>query len=119
MDQHAQETDSNPRQLNLGGRLVVALVFALGLACCTWAGWFAGAVYGLTQAEPILTGPSAPGPGLAPNIAPAVGGVIEITGGALFGIGIGLIGGIVVMLLLCRFLVAALLRRSARFTSER
>ena len=64
-------------------------------------------------------GPKRAGPGLAPNIAPAVGGVIEITGGALFGIGIGLIGGIVVMLLLCRFLVAALLRRSARFTSER
>jgi hypothetical protein len=118
MDQHAQETDSNPRRLKLGGRLVVALVFVLGLACCIWAGWFAGAVYGLSQAEPILTGPAAPGPGLAPNIAPAVGGVIEIGGGVLFGIGVGLVGGIVVMLLLCRFVVVPVVRRVPRLLQD-
>jgi hypothetical protein len=111
MDEHAQATDRIPRRLNFGGRWLLALVFALGLACCIWAGWFAGAVYGLFQAEPILTGPSRPGVGLAPDIAPAVGGVIEIGWGALLGISIGLIGGIVVMYLLCRFIVAPVLRR--------
>jgi hypothetical protein len=114
------ENNAGPvrRRLNFGARLIVALVFTLGLACCIWAGWFAGAVYGMTQAEPILTGPAAPGVGLAPNIAPAIGGVIEIGGGALVGIGIGIVSGIVVMMLLCRFVVVPVLRRVSRLTLE-
>jgi len=98
-------------QLTLIGRLLTALVFGIGLLLCIWIGWFAGAIYGLERAEPILTAPPAGGPGLAPDITPAVGGVVQIGMGALLGIGCGLVGGIIVMLLFCRWVVLPLLRR--------
>jgi hypothetical protein len=113
-----QRCRSRACRLNFASRLVVALVFVLGVAFCIWAGWLAGAIFGLRQAEPMLTGPAGPGVGLAPNIAPAVGGVVEITLGALLGIGIGLVGGIVAMLLLCRFAVAPVVRRVPRLIQD-
>jgi hypothetical protein len=98
-------------QLTLIGRLLTALVFGIGLLLCIWIGWFAGAIFGLERAAPILTTPPAGGAGLAPDITPAVGGVVEIGMGALLGIGCGLVGGIFVMLLLCRWVVIPLMRR--------
>jgi hypothetical protein len=102
----------------LVGWLLTALVFGIGLWLCVWVGWFAGAVYGLEQAEPILTAPPGRGVGMAPDITPAVAGVVEIGKGALLGIGCGLVGGIVVMLLFCRLVVIPLVRRIPQFTQS-
>lgn len=104
--------------LNFGGRLVVALVFVFGVTVCVWLGWYAGAISGLNRAAPILTGTTAPGPGLAPNIAPALDGVLVIGAGALLGIIAGLVGGIIVMLFFCRFGVLPAVRRSPRLTQQ-
>jgi len=112
--QVAEQFSATPepaQQLTVVGRLLTAFVFGIGLLLCIWIGWFAGAIYGLERAAPILTAPPAAGPGLAPDITPAVGGVVEIGMGALLGIACGLVGGIVVMLLLCRLVVIPLVRR--------
>jgi hypothetical protein len=117
--EHSGNTPDLPRtQLNLVGWLSTALVFGIGLLLCVWVGWFAGAIYGLEKAEPILTAPAGGGAGLAPDITPAVAGVVEIGIGALLGIGCGLAGGIVVMLLFCRLFVIPLMRRIPHFTQS-
>jgi hypothetical protein len=106
-------------RLNPAGRFVVAAVFLAGVLVCTWLGWLAGAVRGLENATAVYAAPAPPGVGLAPNIGPAVGGVVEIGAGALLGVGLGLAGGIAVMALACRYLVAPVARRVRPLTAAR
>jgi hypothetical protein len=103
-------------RLNQAGRLITALVFGIGLVAWIRAGWMAGAIYGLKRAEPIVTAPAPPGVGLAPNLGPVAGGAAELGKGLLLGVGAGLVGGVVVMLLICRFVVVPLVRRVPRLT---
>ena len=104
-------------RLNPAGRLVVAAVFLAGVLGCTWLGWLAGAVRGLENAKAVYSAPAPPGVGLAPNLGPAVRGVAEIGTAALLGVGLGLAGGVAVMALACRFLVAPLARRVRPLTA--
>jgi hypothetical protein len=99
------------RRLTVAGRAVVVAVFVAGVLCCGWLGWWAGVIYGLEQAEPVVNATAPPGPGLAPNLWPMFGGAIELGRGILLGIGVGLGGGCVVMVLVCRYLVVPLARR--------
>jgi hypothetical protein len=98
--------------------LLTALVFGIGLLVFVWAGWLAGAIYGLKQAEPIVNSPAPPGVGLAPNLGPMVDGAVELGKGLLMGIGVGLVVGVIIMFLICRFVVSPLARRSPNLTKH-
>ena len=105
-------------RLNWAGRLLTTLVFVAGLLFCVWAGWLAGTIYGLKQAEPIVNAPAPPGVGLAPNLGPMVDAAVELGTGLLIGIGVGLVVGVIIMLLVCRFVVIPLVRRIPRLTQR-
>lgn len=112
-------TDSHARrQLNLAGQMLVALIFVAGVALCIWVGWIVGAIYGLERAEPIVNAPSLPGPGLAPNLGPLLGGAAELGRGIVTGIAAGLVGGVLAMFVISRLVIAPLLLRIPPLTAR-
>jgi hypothetical protein len=82
-----------------------------GVLGCGWVGWWIGTIVGMERAMPVVNAPTPPGPGLAPNLSPVLGGAIELGRGILIGIASGLGGGCVIMVLICRYVIAPLVRR--------
>jgi hypothetical protein len=98
-------------RLTVAGRAVIVAVYLAGVLCCGWIGWWAGTLFGLDQAMPVVNPPAPPGIGLAPNLWPMLGWAVELGRWILLGIAAGLGGGCVVMVLICRTLIAPLARR--------
>jgi hypothetical protein len=103
-------------RLTDAGRAVTVAAYLAGVLCCGWLGWWAGTIFGLGQAMPVVNAPAPPGIGLAPNLGPMVGGAVELGRGILLGIAAGLGGGCIVMVLICRYLIAPLARRMPGLT---
>jgi hypothetical protein len=103
-----QPAAAQPR-LNWIGRLSLAVVFVLGMAAFLYAGLTFGMISGVILGGEELDQPGH-GVGMAPDLSPLVRATFRFTGAALLGLSIGLLGGVLLMWLACRFLFAPLLR---------
>jgi hypothetical protein len=104
--------------LNWGGRLLLGLIFAVGVALSIFGGLVTGLIVwaGLGEAEANQT--PTKGVGLAPDLSGLVRGVEEFTGSTLVGAGLGLVVGVFVMWAACRFVVGPLMRRMPALTTK-
>ncbi len=95
------------------GRCVLVLIAVVGLAPFVWAGLLAGTILGLETATPALDRP-----GKRVELAQDLSGLVDATVGFgtvfLAGVGIGLLVGMVVMVLIGRYLLGPLLSRVPR-----
>lgn len=100
---------ANPK-LNWSARLLVGLLFAAGMAVCTYAGIVYGMVGGLIQSPDALEKPR-PGVGMAPDLTGAVEMFLNIGVGGIVGAVLGLLFGVTLMWAFRRFLLSPLLRK--------
>ena len=100
-----------PRRLNWAGRLVLCLTFVAGVALFTYVGLHCGVIVGLERGTPHLNAPPpTKGVGIAPDLSGLVLATEELaTAVILFTLG-GLLGGVIVMSVLCFLLRAVAIR---------
>lgn len=104
-------------RLNGPARAVVLLAFAALVTLSTAVGYYTGVLSGFQTAEPIFNRPTTP-IGLAPDIGPAVEGVMVILGHAALGTLLGVTLGALIALAGCRVLLVPALRRHRWATSR-
>jgi hypothetical protein len=104
--------------LNWGGRLLVGLVFAVGVALSIFGGLVTGMMVWAALGETDANEKPSQGVGLAPDLSGLVRGVEEFAWSTLVGAGLGLVVGVFVMWAACRFVVGPLFRRVPALTTK-
>lgn len=120
-DHNPMRTDTEAGRgpsLNWGGRLLIGLIFAVGVALLIYGGLIAGMLIGLDRGTEVANNTPPRNTGLAPDLTGLVEGTFEVAKSALIGAGIGLIVGLIVMWAVSRFLLTPLFRRVPAFTSS-
>jgi hypothetical protein len=97
-------------RLTWARKLLLALVFAAGVGLFIWVGLLAGLSVGDRWGEPALH-EDRPGIGLAPDLSGLFEWGFDLILGAVVGVGVGLLVGLVAMWASCQFLLAPLLRQ--------
>lgn len=119
-DQRA--TPASPSQsapsLNWGGRLVLGLIFAVGLAISIYLGLVIGMFVGLDVGAEVMENTPHHNIGMAPDLTGLVNGTFAFAKSAFVGTLVGLIGGLAAMWAACRYLLAPLFRRSRLLTTS-
>ncbi|QVL30721.1 hypothetical protein KIH39_17925 [Telmatocola sphagniphila] len=102
------ETEKLPvsPRISIPGRLILGLIFAIGVAFSIYAGIWIGMVTGLTTYEQVEPAPK--GIGLAPDLSELVNIVLGIGFGGIIGGLVGLILGLIVMWAITRHLLRPL-----------
>jgi len=104
--------------LNWGGRLLLGLIFAVGVALLIYLGLMMGMLIGLERGAEGMENTPRQNIGLAPDLTGLVNGTFEFAKAALLGAGIGLVGGLAAMWGLCRYLLAPVFRRTNLLTTH-
>src|SRR5690606_31544672 len=107
----APRTDAPGRkELRWGGRLILGLIFATGVAFSIYAGLVFGMILGLQEGVAGAP-PPGKGTGLAPDLSGTVKMFVDTGAGGAAGAIIGLLVGLLIMWAVCRLALAPLLRR--------
>ncbi len=96
--------------LNWGGRLLLGLLFAVGVALSIYAGLMIGGIIGLGRGVDTANNTPTQNLGMAPDLSGLVNGTIEFVTYVLVGGGLGLILGVALMWATCRYAFGPLLR---------
>jgi hypothetical protein len=102
---------SQRERLSLPGWLLTIALYVIGLVPFVYVGWVAGIIIGFTLAEPELNAPPGGGVGMAPDLAPVGRAGVIIALSFFGGIAGGLIVGMIIMALVCRYPLFWLFRR--------
>jgi hypothetical protein len=105
--------------LNWGGRLVLGLIFAVGVAFLIYIGLVIGMFVGLGIGAEVMENTPHRNTGMAPDLTGLVNGTFAFAKSAFVGAVAGLIVGLFAMWAACRYLLAPLFRRTRLFTTNR
>jgi len=105
--------------LNWGGRLVLGLIFAVGVAVLIYVGLVIGLVVGVGVGMDVMENTPHQNTGMAPDLTGLVNGTFAFARSAFVGAFAGLVLGLAAMWAACRYLLAPLFRRTSLFTTNR
>jgi len=103
--------------LNWGGKLLVGLIFAVGVALSIYGGLVTGMIVGIGLGAEAANNTPHQNTGMAPDLTPEINAVGAFATSALVGAGLGLVVGLFVMWAACRFVLAPLFRRVPALTT--
>jgi hypothetical protein len=114
---------ANPSQpaprLNWGGRLVLGLIFAVGVALLIYVGLVIGMIVGVVLGMDVMESTPHRNTGMAPDLTGLVNGTVEFAKSTFVGTIAGLIVGLFAMWAACRYLLAPIFRRTRLLTANR